>query len=61
MSKETGLLVDSDNPKIIAEQILSLIKDKNLLLKLKKTCRKVAEKKFSLDRMITETDLVYKV
>ena len=61
VSKETGLLVDSDNPKIIAEQILSLIKDKNLLLKLKKTCRKVAEKKFSLDRMITETDLVYKV
>lgn len=59
INKETGLLVDSDNPKIIASQIVSFIQNTNLLSEVKKSCRKVAEQRFSLESMLRKTDLMY--
>lgn len=60
INKETGLLVNSDNPEIISNSLLSLIQNDKLFAKMKKTCRRMAEEKFSLDRMLRETDLIYK-
>lgn len=59
IDEEIGMLIDSDDPKVIADRVIAIIKDDNLLAKLKKSCRKVAERSFSLDRMISETNLVY--
>lgn len=59
INKETGFLIDSEDPEIIADKLSSVLQDKELLAKLKKSCRGVAEEKFSLDRMLVETDLVY--
>lgn len=60
VSKDTGMLVNSDNPEILSNHILSIIQNDKLIAKMKKTCRKVAEERFSLDLMLQETDLVYK-
>lgn len=59
VNDETGILIDSNDPREIADKVIAVIQDDNLLAKLKKSCRKVAERSFSLDRMISETNLVY--
>lgn len=59
INKETGLLIDSNDPKAIASSLLPILKNKNLLKKFRNSCRKIAEKRFSLKPMLRETDLVY--
>lgn len=61
IDRETGILIDSDDPEIIAGHVFSIIQNNKLLLEFRKSCREVAEKRFSLNRMLAETDLVYKI
>jgi glycosyltransferase involved in cell wall biosynthesis len=57
---ETGLLAPVQQPLALAEAIGRLLTDENLRAKLGKQAQEFAAKSFSLERMIDETEKVYK-
>jgi glycosyltransferase involved in cell wall biosynthesis len=57
---ETGLLSPVQEPVALAGAISRLLEDENLRAKLGKQAQAFAGKKFSLERMIEETEKVYK-
>lgn len=57
---ETGLLIPVQEPVALAEAIGKLLTGENLRVKLGKQAREFAGKTFSLERMIEETERVYK-
>ncbi|HYP49821.1 MAG TPA: glycosyltransferase family 4 protein, partial [Pyrinomonadaceae bacterium] len=57
---ETGLIVPVQDPVALAEAISRLLNDENLRAKLGKQAQEFAGKNFSSERMIEETDKVYK-
>jgi glycosyltransferase involved in cell wall biosynthesis len=57
---ETGLLVPIQEPVALAEAVGKLLRDEKLRAKLGRQAREAAAKTFSLERMIEETERVYK-
>jgi glycosyltransferase involved in cell wall biosynthesis len=57
---ETALLSPVHEPVALAEAVGKLLADENLRVKLGKQAQNFAGKKFSLERMIEETEKVYK-
>ncbi|MDQ3802190.1 MAG: glycosyltransferase family 4 protein [Acidobacteriota bacterium] len=57
---ETGLLVPIQEPVALAEAIGRLLSDEDLRSKLGKQAQQFAGKNFSLERMIAETEKIYK-
>ena len=57
---ETGLIVPIQEPVALAEAIDKLLTDENLRAKLGKQAQEFAKQAFSLERMIEETEKVYK-
>lgn len=57
---ETGLLVPVQQPVALAEAIGKLLADENLRVRLGKQAQEFAAGNFSLERMIEETEKVYK-
>lgn len=57
---ETGLLVPVQEPVALAEAVSRLLRDESFRAKLGKQAQEFAAKSFSLERMIEETEKVYK-
>ena len=57
---ETGLLVPVQEPVALAEAVSKLLTNENLRSKLGKQAQEFAAQSFSLERMIEETEKVYK-
>lgn len=58
--QETGLLVPLQEPMLLAEAIGKLLSDENLRAEIGTRASRFAEKNFSLERMIEETEKIYK-
>lgn len=56
---ETGFLVPPQNPQVMAEKIILLLKNKELARKMGEAGRKRLEEHFTLNKMIQETEAVY--
>jgi len=56
---QTGLLVETKNPQILAEKIQKLINSPELQQKLGASAKQKAQKKFGLDKMIKKTKKIY--
>jgi glycosyltransferase involved in cell wall biosynthesis/2-polyprenyl-3-methyl-5-hydroxy-6-metoxy-1,4-benzoquinol methylase len=56
---ESGLLVEPGNPRALAEALLRLLEDPELAARLGETGRRRVAERFSLDRMVAETEAVY--
>jgi len=56
---ETGLLVPAKNPHDLAEAIIEILKNKTKADLLGQNARKIVEEKFSVKRMVEQTELVY--
>ena len=56
---ENGLLFDINDPRSCAEKILQLASDKKLWGSLSNNARSTVQQKFSVKKMITETEKVY--
>ena len=56
---ETGLLVPAKNPHELAEVIIEILKNKTKADLLGQNARKIIEEKFSVKRMVEQTELVY--
>jgi len=57
--KTNGLLVKSADPRALAQALTSLLQDKNLAAQLGNQAKLDVEKKFSLQKMLAETQKVY--
>jgi glycosyltransferase involved in cell wall biosynthesis len=57
---EEGILVPPKDPRALAQAILLLAKDKELASKVGNSARQSAEKKFSVEKMVAETEKVYR-
>lgn len=57
---ETGKLVPVENPARLAEAIAELLGDENLRRRIGDDARKAVRKKFGIDRMIGETERLYR-
>ena len=58
---KTGYIVPSNDPEVMADAILHLLKNRILLAKLGKAGRRRIEKYFTLDRMVQKTEQMYSV
>jgi glycosyltransferase involved in cell wall biosynthesis len=58
---ETGLLIPIGNVDALAESILLLLRDKEERVRLGVAAQQVAAANFSLERMIEETEAIYRV
>jgi len=56
---KTGILVESENPRVLAEAIVKLLKDKDLLGAIGVAGRKFIQEHYSADRMIDKTVELY--
>jgi glycosyltransferase involved in cell wall biosynthesis len=56
---KTGLLLDADEPSLLAEAIKKLIDNPNLAQQMGEAGRRRAEEKFSLGRMVEQTTGLY--
>lgn len=56
---KNGLLVESEDPELLAEKIKELLRNEELLNRIAKNAEQDANEKFSLDRMINETKGIY--
>lgn len=56
---ETGLLVPAKNPHELAEAIIEILKNKTKADLLGQNARKIVEEKFSVKKMVEQTELVY--
>ena len=55
-----GLLIEPDNPKQLTNTLMKVLKDQNLVEKLGLNARKTIEDGFSIDRITTEHEKLYK-
>jgi glycosyltransferase involved in cell wall biosynthesis len=55
----TGMIVPLENPVVLAEAVGELLKDTEKSETLGSQARKIAEDKFSLEKMIAETERIY--
>jgi glycosyltransferase involved in cell wall biosynthesis len=58
--RENGILLDSINPKVIAQQITETIEDKELIDKIKKQCVEDVHARFSIESCVNKIENVYK-
>ena len=58
-NKETGILVPSRNPEKLAEAVIKLLHEKDFALKLGEKAKKSIPPKFSLSRMVEQTQDLY--
>jgi len=58
-NRETGLLVPAKNPHELAEAIIEILKNKMKADLLGQNARKIVEEKFSVKKMVGQTELVY--
>jgi glycosyltransferase involved in cell wall biosynthesis len=58
---ETGLLTPIGNPNELAAEIQLLLKDKTTRLRLAKAAQQDVAEKFSVERMVEETEKIYQV
>ena len=58
-SGATGVLVEPKNPPALADAIASLLADKDRANRLGRQAQQVVQEKFSLEKMIKETERVY--
>ncbi|NOR54184.1 MAG: glycosyltransferase, partial [Candidatus Aminicenantes bacterium] len=58
-NSETGLLVPTKNSHELAEAIIEILKNKTKADLLGQNARKIVEEKFSVKRMVEQTELVY--
>jgi len=58
-NSETGLLVPAKNPHKLAEAIIEILKNKTKADLLGQNARKIVEEKFSVKKMVEQTELVY--
>jgi glycosyltransferase involved in cell wall biosynthesis len=58
-NSKTGLLVPAKKPHDLAEAIIEILKNKTKANLLGKNARKIVEEKFSVKRMVEQTELVY--
>ncbi len=56
---ETGLLVPAKNPHELAEAMKEILKNKTKAGLLSQNARKIVEKKFSVKKMVEQTEQVY--
>jgi len=56
---ETGILVPAKKPHELAEAIIEILKNKTKADLLGRNARKIVEEKFSVKRMVEQTELVY--
>ncbi len=56
----SGLLVPPRDPEILAEKIASLLSDPIAAIRMGKIGRQVIHERFSMDHMLTQTELVYR-
>jgi len=59
-SGETGLLVPIDDVKRMANEVARLLTDDNYRTQLGTAAQRIAQEKFSVDRMISETEQIYR-
>ncbi len=57
--EETGVIVPPGNPEALASAVLHLLRDKDQRARLGTLARAQARARFSLDRMVDETEQVY--
>lgn len=57
---DSGFLVPTENPRELAEGILSLVCDPELMIRLGRNGRRAVESEFSLDAMISGYDRLYR-
>lgn len=58
VNHQTGVLVDSIEPEAIAKKVISIMNYPDLM-ELKRSCRRVAEGKFSQEVMLEKTNSIY--
>ncbi len=56
---ESGILVTPQNPQGLAEAILTLLQERSKATEMGKKGRKIVEERFTLERMLKETEEVY--
>jgi glycosyltransferase involved in cell wall biosynthesis len=56
----TGLLVALDNPQEMAQAIVTLYQDRALAERISRQGREEVQKRFRLDRYLSEVEAVYK-
>ena len=56
---KTGILIEPNNPKVLAEKILLLLKDKDYAKQLGEAGRKLVEEKFSCKNMLKQLEELY--
>lgn len=56
---KTGLLVPAKNSHALADVLIEILKDKKKASLLGRNARKMAEEKFSVERMVRQTESVY--
>jgi glycosyltransferase involved in cell wall biosynthesis len=54
-----GLLVPPRDPEKLADALINLLEDKKLRLEMGRACRKIAEDKFSINKMIAQYQNFY--
>ena len=57
--QKNGLLVPPENPVVLAEAVISLLKNKEKAERLGMAAKKRVEEEFSLKKMVNETESVY--
>lgn len=57
--QENGILLNTTDPEIIAQQIVKVIKDKKLLDKIKKQCAEDVRSRFSINKCVQQMEKVY--
>jgi glycosyltransferase involved in cell wall biosynthesis len=57
--EENGILLNTTDPKIIAQQICNVIKDKKLIDKIKNQCAKDVRSRFSINECVRKMEKVY--
>lgn len=60
-NEKTGLLVEPAKPQNLAEAIIKILKNKNLAEKIGYQAQIEVKQKFSLTKMITETEKIYQL
>jgi glycosyltransferase involved in cell wall biosynthesis len=56
---KSGFLMETDNPKEIAQNILRVMKDKDLMTEVKKQCVNEVRTKFSIQRSVRQMEDIY--
>ena len=57
--EENGILFDSTNPEIIAEQIMKVVRDNALVDRIKNRCGEDVRSRFSIDVCVDQMEKVY--